>query len=57
MGDDQGRRIGATNNGVEMFEHLAGRLRVQIARWLVRQQDSRRIGHGAGNGDTLLFTA
>jgi hypothetical protein len=51
-----GEARGANERG-QGAEHVVRGLRIEIAGRLVREQQPRRIGDGAGDGDALLFAA
>src|SRR5450755_2747606 len=53
-GDDGGEAGGAHQLG-QRGEHPLRGLGVEVAGRLVREQDARRIGDGAGDGDALLL--
>ena len=43
------------NNLAQMLEHLRRRFWIKVAGRLIRQQNPRRVGDGAGDGNTLLL--
>ena len=56
MRDHKGCRPGGAGDRRQMPKNIFRRIRIQIAGGFIRQQHTRRIGHGPGDGNTLLFT-
>ncbi|MOA15409.1 hypothetical protein D3C78_1355650 [compost metagenome] len=57
VGGNQRREAGLAHQRLQRVEYIMRGLRIEIAGRLVGEQQERRVGDGAGNGDTLLFTA
>ena len=54
--DERGEPRGA-HDGDQRLEDVAGRVRVEVAGRLVGEQQARRVGDRAGDGDPLLLAA
>ena len=57
MGGDQHRDPRRLHELHERLENVIGGVRIEVSGRLVREQHPRRIGHGARDGDALLFAA
>ena len=57
MGGDEGRELRGADDGDQGLEDAAGGVRVEVAGGLVGEQQARRIGDRAGDGDALLLAA
>lgn len=57
VGGNQRREARLAHQRLQRVEYIMRGLRIEIAGRLVGEQQERRVGDGAGNGDTLLFTA
>ena len=47
----------AVGQGFHHLQHFADHLRIQRRGWFIKQDDLRRGGKGAGDGDALLLAA
>ena len=57
MRGDQGSDLRRPDKLGQRFEDVAGGGRVEVAGGLVGQEEARRVGDGAGDGDALLLAA
>ena len=55
MGGDERREAGGLYERRQRVEHMARRLRVEVAGWFVGEQDARAVGDRPRNGDALLL--